>query len=47
MIPKIISGILQIPIGWPQYPGEEVKVVNIPWINIDWHPAKEPYDIGV
>ena len=19
----------------------------IPWINIDWHPAKEPYDIGV
>jgi parallel beta-helix repeat protein len=19
----------------------------IPWINIDWHPASEPYDIGV
>jgi len=21
--------------------------ITIPWINIDWHPAKEPYDIGV
>jgi len=20
---------------------------NIPWINVDWNPAKEPYDIGV
>ena len=22
-------------------------IFNLPWFNIDWHPAKEPYDIGV
>jgi len=23
------------------------RIVLVPWINIDWHPAQEPYDIGV
>ena len=26
-----------------------IKIIyrNIPWLDIDWHPAQEPYDIGV
>jgi hypothetical protein len=25
----------------------EGKSIFIPLVNFDWHPAKEPYDIGV
>jgi parallel beta-helix repeat protein len=32
--PKIIYGIIK------------VDGVSIPWLNFDWHPAKEPYTIG-
>lgn len=43
---------------WSDYKGRGIKIIRgdffnsnfpiyIPWINIDWHPAKEPYDIGV
>jgi nitrous oxidase accessory protein NosD len=35
ILPKIISG--RIEYGYRKY---------IPWINFDWHPAKEPYDIS-
>ena len=35
LFPKIIFGQITIGSKW------------IPWINFDWHPAKEPYDIGV
>ena len=33
LFPKLIFGIIQIGSKW------------IPWLNIDWHPAQEPYDI--
>jgi hypothetical protein len=32
-LPQLIFGT--IPLG----------IIQIPWINIDWHPAKEPYYI--
>jgi len=35
ILPKFIWGSIGIFVGF------------IPWINFDWHPAKEPYDIGV
>ena len=35
-LPKLILGKCFILMG--------IKIV--PWFNIDWHPAKEPYDIG-
>ncbi len=35
--PKIIVGRIYLP--WK-------LIKNIPWVNIDWFPAKEPYDIG-
>ena len=35
ILPKLIFGTIKIGSIW------------IPWINIDWRPAKEPYDIGV
>jgi nitrous oxidase accessory protein NosD len=28
-------------------PGWGIKAAVFPWVNIDWHPAREPYDIGV
>ena len=27
-------------------PFSELSHFNIPWVNVDWHPAQEPYDIG-
>ena len=35
ILPKLIWGHIGIFVGF------------IPWINFDWHPASEPYDIGV
>jgi len=35
----------------PIFGGRRVDILkipfSIPWLNFDWHPAKEPYDIGV
>ena len=39
LMPKVIHGAIQIPLGGIFYP------VEISWINIDWCPAQEPYDI--
>ena len=41
--PKCIEGLL---IGFRNYPdpGDEL---NIPWINFDRHPAREPYDVSI
>lgn len=33
-VPKLILGLIPI------------DTIQIPWINIDWHPAKQPYDIS-
>jgi len=41
VLPKIIIGYLR----HEKKPPEPAKI--FPFINIDWHPAKEPYDIGV
>ena len=41
LIPKFIFGILCIFPSDLYSPG-----LYIPWVNIDWHPAQEPYDIG-
>jgi len=35
VLPKLIFGVIEIGSIW------------LPWINIDWNPAQEPYDIGV
>jgi len=42
LIPKFIFGELCILPSDLYFPG-----LYIPWVNIDWHPAKEPNDIGV
>ena len=41
---KIISGILKILVGWDPITGEGYYK-KIKWIQFDWHPAQEPYDI--
>ena len=35
--PKIIVGWIYLPLK---------REIIIPWFNFDWHPAKEPYDVG-
>jgi hypothetical protein len=35
ILPKLIFGEIKIGSKW------------LPWFNIDWHPAKKLYDIGV
>jgi nitrous oxidase accessory protein len=43
--PKIIHGVIGIRLEYILgYIGDRI---GFPWINIDWHPAKEPYDIQV
>jgi parallel beta-helix repeat protein len=43
--PKIIYGVIGIRLEYILgYIGGRI---GFPWINIDWHPAKEPYDIQV
>jgi len=42
IIPKFIFGVLCIIPSDLYFPG-----IYITWVNIDWHPAKEPYKIGV
>lgn len=37
---KLIRGFIGI-----IYLGSYVTIMTIPWINFDWHPVKEPYDI--
>ncbi|MFX0185315.1 MAG: nitrous oxide reductase family maturation protein NosD [Candidatus Hodarchaeota archaeon] len=32
---------------YPIFGNMELGKITIPWFNIDWRPAKEPYDIGV
>jgi len=41
--PKVIRGRL----GWPGYGDSFIWTLLyfVPWINIDWHPAQEPYEI--
>ena len=39
-LPKPILGVINFPIG------DNIKI-NLPWLNLDWHPAQEPYDVGV
>ena len=39
---KIIPYIIVGTIG----PFSELSPFNIPWVNVDWHPAMDPYDIG-
>ncbi len=41
--PKRICGTLVLGFRF----GEEGIAFGIPWAEFDWHPAKEPYDIGV
>jgi len=36
ILPKLIFGFVTIPL-----------LGDIPWFNVDWNPAQEPYDIGV
>jgi parallel beta-helix repeat protein len=38
LFPKPIIGYVQ---------ADAKKVLGIPWLALDWHPASEPYDIGV
>jgi parallel beta-helix repeat protein len=38
LFPKIIFGVLEIPIGIG---------ITIPWFNIDRHPARKPYNISI
>jgi parallel beta-helix repeat protein len=38
LLPKIIRGEIFIPLGF-------YYAIEIPWVNIDWHPALKPYDI--
>lgn len=40
--PKCIMGIREINVGFLPYAG---IVFKIPWCNVDWNPAREPYDI--
>ena len=40
-LPKIIRGHL----GWAGYSGIWKLLYFVPWINVDWHPAQEPYEI--
>jgi parallel beta-helix repeat protein len=40
-LPKIIIGVICLSKSWTITP------LVIPWFNIDWHPAQEPYDIEV
>jgi parallel beta-helix repeat protein len=37
LLPKIIFGILDF---------SPVIYITIPWINVDWHPARKPYNIS-
>jgi len=39
ILPKLILGEIDFPLLF--------NLIRIPWINIDWHPAQAPYDIGV
>ena len=44
--PKVIRGkVLLFSIEFPVL--YMILEFRIPWLNFDWHPAKEPYDIGV
>ena len=36
LLPKIIFGLLDLPGN---------NYISIPWLNVDWHPAKKPYNI--
>lgn len=38
LLPKPIIGTRRIVIN-------EDLFLDIPWVNFDWHPAQEPYDI--
>jgi len=38
ILPKLIFG--KFGFGFTEYP-------LIPWLNVDWHPAREPYDISI
>jgi parallel beta-helix repeat protein len=42
-IPRIIKGEKVIVMVFR--PGYTLKTTICPWLNIDWHPASEPYDI--
>ena len=37
--PKPVRGLVEISLPWNPY-------YLIPWFNFDWHPAREPYDLG-
>jgi hypothetical protein len=39
-LPKLIVGNVRI-----LYDLENIESFSLPWYEIDWHPAKEPYDI--
>ncbi len=41
--PKVIGGILFTVYTYTPWPG---AVIPVPWLNFDWHPALEPYDIS-
>jgi parallel beta-helix repeat protein len=38
LLPKVIFGVLDISAGID---------ITIPWINVDWHPAQNPYNISI
>jgi parallel beta-helix repeat protein len=40
LLPKLIIGVIT------PFEGSVTIPLMIPWINIDWRPAQEPYDIG-
>jgi parallel beta-helix repeat protein len=42
--PKVIPGRTVITL-WSPDPWAEPPQLKIPWVQIDWHPAQEPYDI--
>jgi len=42
--PKTIFGLLFL---WFTILGKSVVMFPTPWLDLDWHPAQEPYHIGV
>ena len=42
LLPKLIFGYVKI-----FYDFENKELLRLPWLDIDWNPAKEPYDIPV
>jgi parallel beta-helix repeat protein len=43
--PKFITGIKDVLLFEDYYWG--VIILLVPWVGFDWHPAKEPYEIGL